>query len=832
MRDRGVSVIIYAVMMCILFLMVFVAWYRNYFYSSIKDAEAEHMEEIFREFGKLQFALSRLHSVGDTVTVSFKMAPQFPVMVLAPNRSSALWVENGWSLSGRISARENGQGKWWFDARWDKRVVITVHNPDPEPLENYQLRLTIPRLRGMREDFKDLRFTEKYGENLLPYWIETLTLDNLVVGYHMDEETGRLTFDFSGNGFDGEIFGDANWVEEGMRNGALEFDGETGRVQIYDADALRNLTKNFTISMWIRIYDNTKRQRFFTNGRGGVSGWGIGQNEDGYVWFAKCGVADLYSNVSLSTDNWYHLAIVVDSNYNPKLYINGSLAYDFNDTQPISPNTNLGAIQIGCDVDSAGNFLNFFDGTIDELCIFNEALTEENIRALYENREQWKALVWVRIPYLPAGGSENIWMYYDNPSAADEGDPNETFFFWDYFWRDPNSSSRWEVYRYQGDVFTEFAWEIGEPGILWLTKAVDSRGAAAFFKQPSYPFWVEFDYKAENVTGADGLAFAFDKRIDNYRKYGACASGGSLGLAALNPDLNTKVLSVGHAIEFDSYANSFDPSPNHVALVRTLEESDPVTHENYENDARTEDSLWHKVKIIIKQNYIQVELDGETVLAHNFENLSPPDDSYAGFCAGTGFYMNAHLIKRVRVGRYCSTIPSADILVDTIEAGPPRCGRICFEAGNLLYPKQIWIYEDVAVLMQQDSTVLMRSEPLTFKAENAGETIEITYTEIWFRGSTPKSASTGRVSLILSLENTSVQKFSYRASETASLIFRSNYFLAWQKYVEKVRNQLIQLGYSANQVRIEHVPFGWKISLTGKPINYTHKVYLVSVRKW
>ncbi len=50
--------------------------------------------------------------------------------------------------------------------------------------------------------------------------------------------------------------------------------------------------------------------------------------------------------------------------------------------------------------------------------------------------EKWdtttgKAIVWVRVPYIPAYSTTTIYMYYDNPSASSESDGTKVFDFFD-----------------------------------------------------------------------------------------------------------------------------------------------------------------------------------------------------------------------------------------------------------------------------------------------------------------------------------------------------------------------------------------------------------------
>lgn len=61
--------------------------------------------------------------------------------------------------------------------------------------------------------------------------------------------------------------------------------------------------------------------------------------------------------------------------------------------------------------------------------------------------EEWdqsnqRAVIWVKVPKIPAGGSTTIYMYYGNSSATDAGDGNAVFEFFDDF-EGASLSSNW-----------------------------------------------------------------------------------------------------------------------------------------------------------------------------------------------------------------------------------------------------------------------------------------------------------------------------------------------------------------------------------------------------
>jgi len=64
--------------------------------------------------------------------------------------------------------------------------------------------------------------------------------------------------------------------------------------------------------------------------------------------------------------------------------------------------------------------------------------------------EKWdsvneEAVVWVKVPSIPANGSATIYMYYGNSSATDESDGDSTFPFFDDFEDGVIDSNKWSI---------------------------------------------------------------------------------------------------------------------------------------------------------------------------------------------------------------------------------------------------------------------------------------------------------------------------------------------------------------------------------------------------
>ncbi len=74
---------------------------------------------------------------------------------------------------------------------------------------------------------------------------------DLVAHWRFDESSGTTALDSSGNGLNGTLEGDPQWVP-GVIGGALEFDGDDyvdfGAPEVFDFG-----TEDFTITAWIKM---------------------------------------------------------------------------------------------------------------------------------------------------------------------------------------------------------------------------------------------------------------------------------------------------------------------------------------------------------------------------------------------------------------------------------------------------------------------------------------------------------------------------------------------------------------------------------------------------
>ena len=152
---------------------------------------------------------------------------------------------------------------------------------------------------------------------------------------------------------------------------SLKFDGDNDYVEIDDNNAL-DLTSNYTIEAWVYPESFNHLGGIVSKYQSsGAHGYYIRLNPDSpYTGLNFDGLET--SNGILTANEWYHV-VGVNDNGTRKLYVNGELQ-----TLTGTPNTvlvNTNPVRIGVDYSSR-----YFHGEIDEVRIWNVALTEPQIR--------------------------------------------------------------------------------------------------------------------------------------------------------------------------------------------------------------------------------------------------------------------------------------------------------------------------------------------------------------------------------------------------------------------------------------------------------------------
>src|SRR3989338_9026057 len=218
-----------------------------------------------------------------------------------------------------------------------------------------------------------------------------------LVGYwSMNEGTGTVAGDGSGNGNRGILTGGPTWVD-GKRGKAINFDGGDDYVNAGSAGNFER-TNSFTVSLWIKRNPNptvTAAVVAKEVGSGTFQGWGLlilgGAANDPYrINIANTsGTNNLLVEYPRTNDSgWHHVVFT----YNGTSVASGVFLYEdgISKTQTIIADTLSASIltatnfQIGARDGAAS----LFSGSIDDVRMYNRALSAAEIQALYKSGAQ------------------------------------------------------------------------------------------------------------------------------------------------------------------------------------------------------------------------------------------------------------------------------------------------------------------------------------------------------------------------------------------------------------------------------------------------------------
>lgn len=212
----------------------------------------------------------------------------------------------------------------------------------------------------------------------------TAELAGLIARWIFDESTGSVAADSSGNGNEGTLQGNPVWQPSGGKSkGALLFDGDGDYVKVGNESRF-DIAGEITVAAWIKVNRFDKDwQAIVTKGD---SAWRLQRNQNKDSLELACtGVkvpsnspyGGLYGQRGVNDGQWHHVVGVYDGE---KMYLYIDAVLDVSQAASGGIGTNDQPVYIGENSEMAQRFWN---GLIDEVRIYNCALDEGRIKALY-----------------------------------------------------------------------------------------------------------------------------------------------------------------------------------------------------------------------------------------------------------------------------------------------------------------------------------------------------------------------------------------------------------------------------------------------------------------
>jgi len=230
------------------------------------------------------------------------------------------------------------------------------------------------------------------------------TSAELVVHYRLDETSGTVAYDSSGNGFDGTIEGSPNWVA-GIMGGALDFTG--GDNVTLPADRMGLTSDIGSVAYWMNVDVPSAIYTMFWAGDN-TTGGGFGAENEMHIHLESQGTywlggelsffAIANPNTFLHTDptkgaagttpidpilmgdlQWHHVAATWGDG-SVKLYVDGVLILE---TAYTSSGYELTNIYLGQMADAGRTYT----GILDDVQLYNHALSDADVALAMEGGE-------------------------------------------------------------------------------------------------------------------------------------------------------------------------------------------------------------------------------------------------------------------------------------------------------------------------------------------------------------------------------------------------------------------------------------------------------------
>ena len=213
-----------------------------------------------------------------------------------------------------------------------------------------------------------------------------------LVGYwKFDEETASTTYDFSGNGKNATLYAGVSRVAStSCQTGkCLQFDGSSGYTKAESVDI--SSTDKISIAFWIKFTGTTVKiplehsVNFNSN-----NAFYIGHSSRGVVGSLQfsdhnSGYNMVYTNQAYNDGNWHYVVMISDRSLGinqSSIYVDGTEDTVLDATYRTDLSGNYGNFDLYIGSRAGSSY--FLNGSLDDVRIYSRALSEYEVRRLYE----------------------------------------------------------------------------------------------------------------------------------------------------------------------------------------------------------------------------------------------------------------------------------------------------------------------------------------------------------------------------------------------------------------------------------------------------------------
>jgi type II secretory pathway pseudopilin PulG len=217
---------------------------------------------------------------------------------------------------------------------------------------------------------------------------ESVLSDNIINGlvghWKFDEKSGSTAYDSSGNGNIGILYNSpTRTASTSCKVGScMSFDGVNDYVQVPTSASL-NPTTVLTMEVWIKSTGNAESDGRIISKRAGVVGYEmLLMTASGLIEVfigTPNGYVSVDSNTKVNDGNWHHI-VVTRNEADIRIYVDGVLdrtASSYTGSVENTSNLFLGRY--------SPTAIRFFNGSIDDVRIYNRALSASEISQIYNS---------------------------------------------------------------------------------------------------------------------------------------------------------------------------------------------------------------------------------------------------------------------------------------------------------------------------------------------------------------------------------------------------------------------------------------------------------------
>lgn len=211
--------------------------------------------------------------------------------------------------------------------------------------------------------------------------------EGLILHYDFEEDEGGRVTDRSSGGNHGKVVG-AEWRKDEDLGGVYAFDGKDDYINCGKGPSLNHFGGGISVSAWVkpssvgRYYHGIVTKEFQ---EGSQDSWHFGFNRGRYSWFAglpNTGV--MFIGRRVVTDKWTHIVGTYDGQAFA-YYVDGVPNPVRPSRLPIKTDPDR-PLLIGADCNNGVTMSEFYHGLIDEVMLWNRALSKADVRKLYRRK--------------------------------------------------------------------------------------------------------------------------------------------------------------------------------------------------------------------------------------------------------------------------------------------------------------------------------------------------------------------------------------------------------------------------------------------------------------